>query len=104
MPQPSFNCGRPPIFTRRTAANLRDRATCIRYGASRIYILLRREGWLINHKKTHRIYCEAGLNLRRKRRMAVAHRQTRPAVSNLSVSWSMAFVADQLFNDQKTRA
>lgn len=42
-------------------------ATRIRYGAERIHVLLRREGWLINHKKTYRIYCEEGLNLRSKR-------------------------------------
>lgn len=32
--------------------------TRIRYGVQRIHILLRREGWLINHKKTRRIYCQ----------------------------------------------
>ncbi|QOZ82762.1 transposase [Chromobacterium sp. Rain0013] len=37
-------------------------ATRIRYGARRIHVLLRREGWQINHKKTYRIYCEEGLN------------------------------------------
>jgi len=42
--------------------------TRVRYGMWRIHTLMRREGWLINHKKTHRIYCEEGLNLRRKRR------------------------------------
>jgi hypothetical protein len=40
--------------------------TRIRYGVQRIHILLRREGWLVNHKKTHRIYCLEGLNLRSK--------------------------------------
>lgn len=38
----------------------------IRYGVQRIHILLRREGWLVNHKKNHRIYCLEGLNLRSK--------------------------------------
>lgn len=73
----------------------------IRYGAERIHVLLRREGWLINHKKTYRIYCEEGLNLRSKRprrRVAAAHRQERPVVSTLNACWSMDFVADQLFN------
>ncbi|GLS05337.1 hypothetical protein GCM10007860_24880 [Chitiniphilus shinanonensis] len=58
-------------------------ATRIRYGARRIHVLLRREGWLINHKKTYRIDCEEGLNLRRKRprrRVAAARRQERPAL------------------------
>ena len=41
--------------------------TLIRYGYERIHILLRREGLLINHKKTYRIYCLEGLNLRSKR-------------------------------------
>ena len=39
----------------------------VRYGYRRIYILLRREGWHVNHKKVYRIYCEDGLHLRHKR-------------------------------------
>jgi len=41
--------------------------THIRYCYERIHILLRREGWLVNRKKTHRIGCLEGLNLRSKR-------------------------------------
>lgn len=70
-------------------------------------MLLRREGWLINHKKTYRIYCEEGLNLRSnrpRRRVAAAHRQERPVASTLNACWSMDFVADQLFNGQRIRA
>ncbi|WP_150587396.1 IS3 family transposase [Pandoraea eparura] len=81
--------------------------TRIRYGVERIHVLLRREGWLINHKKTYRIYCEEGLNLRRKRprrRVAAAHRMERPEISTVNACWSMDFVADQLFNGQKIRA
>ncbi len=81
--------------------------TRIRYGAERIHVLLRREGWLINHKKTYRIYCEEQLNLRRKRprrRVAAAHRMERPEISTINTCWSMDFVADQLFNGQKIRA
>jgi len=79
----------------------------VRYGARQIHILLRREGWLINHKKTYRIYCEQVLNLRRKRarrRVAAAHRMEHSAVSIVNACWSMDFVADQLFNGQKIRA
>lgn len=42
-------------------------ATRMRYGYFRIYILLRREGWLVNHKRVCRLYREDGLSLRLKR-------------------------------------
>ena len=31
-------------------------ATRTRYGYFRIYILLRREGWVVNHKRVYRLY------------------------------------------------
>ena len=34
--------------------------TRVRYGFRRIHVLLRREGWKDNHKRTYRIYCEEG--------------------------------------------
>ncbi len=49
----------------------------VRYGSQRLYVLLRREGWLDNHKRVHRLYCLEGLNLRSKRprrNRAAAHR------------------------------
>jgi putative transposase len=39
-----------------------------RYGYRRLQVLLRREGQVVNHKRLYRIYREAGLCLRRKRR------------------------------------
>lgn len=81
--------------------------TRLRYGMPRIQVMLRREGWPINHKKTYRIYCEEGLNLRRrrpKRRVAAMHRESRPAVTGLNEAWSMDFVADELFNGRRIRS
>nr|WP_145924845.1 IS3 family transposase [Syntrophotalea acetylenivorans] len=81
-------------------------ATRIRYGYLRIHVLLRREGWHVNHKRVHRIYCEEGLNLRHKRprrRVAAAHRVQRPEVSKIDQYWSMDFVADNLFNGRRIR-
>ncbi|EQB9156453.1 IS3 family transposase [Morganella morganii] len=81
--------------------------TRVRYGVQRIHILLRREGWLINHKKTHRIYCQEGPNLRTKRprrHVTARHRQERPAVTAADQCWSMDFVADNLFNGRRIRA
>nr|CCG55378.1 insertion element IS2A uncharacterized 48,2 kDa protein [Erwinia piriflorinigrans CFBP 5888] len=78
--------------------------TRIRYGVQRIHILLLREGWLVNHKKTHRIYCLEGLNLRSKRprrHVTARHRRIRPAVTAVDQCWSMDFVADNLFNGRR---
>ena len=82
-------------------------ATRVRYGYQRIYVLLRREGWHVNHKRVYRIYCEEGLNLRPKRprrRVAAAHRIKRPKVSKIDQCWSMDFVSDNLFNGRRIRA
>ena len=40
--------------------------TRVRYGYRRVHVLLRRDGWRINQKKTRRIYRELGLQLRNK--------------------------------------
>ena len=53
-------------------------AVRVRYGFWRIHILLRREGFMDNHKRMYRVYCEEGLNLRSKRpkrNRSVAHRK-----------------------------
>jgi putative transposase len=79
----------------------------VRYGARRIHVLLRREGWAVNHKRVHRIYVQAGLNLRAKRprrRKAAAARMDRPILTAPNQLWSMDFVADALFNGQRFRA
>jgi putative transposase len=39
----------------------------MRYGYFRIYILLRREGWVVNHKRVDRLYRNDGLSLRLKK-------------------------------------
>jgi len=39
-----------------------------RFGYEQIHILLRREGWSVNRKLTYRLYREAGLAVRRRKR------------------------------------
>jgi putative transposase len=41
-------------------------STRIRYGVKRITVLLRREGWMVNRKRVHRIYREENLAIRTK--------------------------------------
>ena len=72
-----------------------------------VYTLMRREGCLINHKKTHRIYCEESLNPRRRRprlNVSGAHRMERVNASRINECWSIDFVADNLFNGRRIRA
>ena len=81
--------------------------TRVRYGYWRIYTLLRREGWVVNHKRIYRLYKLEGLNLRSKRprrSRAAAHRLDRPSLSGPHQLWSMDFVADQLFDGRRFRA
>lgn len=82
-------------------------ATRVRYGFWRIYILLRREGFMDNHKRVYRVYCEEGLNLRNKRpkrsRAASNRRPNDGASSTLHECWSMDFVSDQLFDGTRFR-
>lgn len=74
-------------------------ATRVRYGYRRLHVLLRREGWEINHKRVLRIYREEGLNLRSKRprrRVAAKNREERAAATAVNENWSMDFLSEQL--------
>jgi putative transposase len=54
----------------------------VRYGYFRIYILPRREGWRVNHKRVHRLYPNVGLSLwlkRPRRHASAAQRERQPA-------------------------
>ena len=54
---------------RRCGLRLRDLAAArVRYGYRRLHVLLRREGWRVNHKRVYRLYREEGLGIRVKRR------------------------------------
>jgi len=82
-------------------------AVRVRYGYFRIYILLRREGWRINHKRVHRLYRLEGLSMRLKRprrHVMAARRMARPAAGALNECWSMDFVSDALFDGRRIRA
>jgi putative transposase len=78
----------------------------VRYGYERIHVVLRREGWLVNHKRVRRIYREEGFNLRNKRprrSKSAVHRLERPELTYPNQCWSMDFVHDQLFDGRKFR-
>lgn len=78
--------------------------TRVRYDYRRVHVLLRREGWLINMKKTRRIYNELGLQLRNKhpkRRVKAKRRQDRQKAVEPNDVWAMDFVHDQLATGRK---
>lgn len=67
-----------------------------RYGVRRLCILLRREGWQVNHKRVERLYRQERLILRlkrRKKRLAVCPVPL-PRPEQPNKVWSMDFVHD----------
>jgi putative transposase len=68
--------------------------------------LLKREGLVVNHKRTERLYHEEGLTLRRKRKRkgAAGARVIIPAPRRTNEKWSMDFVTDSFITGQRFRA
>ena len=77
-----------------------------RFGSPRLHVLLRREGWKINHKRTERLYREAGLSLRLRRRKRRAAELRVPMLEPERVNqrWSMDFVSDCLWSGRRFRS
>jgi putative transposase len=78
----------------------------ISYGYRRVYILLRREGWQVNHKRVYRVYREEGLGLRRRRprrRRSAVQRGQRAVVTRPNECWSMDFMHDALADGRTLR-
>ena len=85
---------------------IRDLAAVrVRFGYGRLTVLLQREGWHVNKKRVYRIYKAEGLEVRTKRRKkrAAQPRVPLPVAGAPAERWSMDFMADKLFNDQRIR-
>ena len=79
----------------------------VRYGYKRIHVLLKREGWEINHKRVYRLYCEEGLNLRNKskrKKVSASRVPEKNAPVQINECWAMDFVSDQLYDGKRFRA
>jgi putative transposase len=76
-----------------------------RYGYRRVYLRLRREGWEVNRKRVYRLYREAGLAVRRRKRKRIGpfERKPLPKPTAANISWSMDFVADGLIGGRRLR-
>ncbi len=76
-----------------------------RFGYQRLHVLLRREGFPVNHKRTYRVYREERLQVRRKRRKRVstAPREPKPVPERPHQRWSMDFMSDSLMDGRAIR-
>ena len=76
-----------------------------RYGYQRLHILLRREGFTLNHKKTYRLYREEQLLVRqrKRRRRSATGRLPLTVPSQRNQRWSLDFVSDQLMDGRRFR-
>ncbi|MCC1494286.1 hypothetical protein J1C49_16825 [Cognatishimia sp. F0-27] len=78
----------------------------MRYGYRNVHVLLRCEGWMINMKKTRRIYNELDLQLcnkHPKRRVKAKLREDRQEAVGPNDIWAMGFVHDELSLGKKLR-
>lgn len=83
-------------------ADLRDAIVALahrhrRYGAGMIYLKLRQQGRVVNHKRIERLYAEAQLQVRRRTRKTVPMGERQPLVRPEAANevWSMDFVFDR---------
>jgi putative transposase len=81
-------------------------AARVRAGYEQLHVYLRREGWVVNHKRVLRLYREEGLSLRRKkprRRRSAARREGRAAPAAANELWAMDFMHDTLADGSQLR-
>ena len=89
---------------------LRDRLRCLaherrRFGYRRLYVLLRREGQVVNRKRVYRLYREERLMVRRRggRKRALGTRAPIALPSAANERWSLDFVHDQMVDARRFR-
>jgi putative transposase len=91
-----------PRLRERLRALARERR---RFGYRRLLIFLRREGFVVNHKRLHRIYHEEQLMVRKRssRKRALGARSPMPVPALPNDRWSLDFVSDQLVSGRRFR-
>jgi putative transposase len=73
-----------------------------KYGCPTLHDMLVIEGEVKNHKRTYRIYCEEGLQVRTKKRKKLRRPRVPMLVPDaVNPRWSMDFVSDQLANGRR---
>ena len=90
---------------------LKERLTVLagqkrRYGYRRLHVLLLREGWLLNWKRTYPVYSEAGLIVRRRKRRRIVgiELQDKVMTTGPNQSWSIDFVSNGFVDGRRLRS
>jgi putative transposase len=91
-------------------AHLRERLLALakerrRFGYRRLLVFLRREGFVVNHKRLFRIYREERLMVRKRggRKRALGSRTPMPGAALPNDRWSLDFVSDQFDSGRRFR-
>jgi len=75
-----------------------------RYGYPLLHAMLKREGLVVNRKRTYRLYREEGLQVRTKKRKKLVRPRVPMAVpTQANERWSLDFVSDQLADGRRIR-
>ena len=95
---------------RRADPKLRERLVALarerrRFGYRRLLIFLRREGFVVNHKRLFRLYREERLMVRKRggRKRALGSRTPMPVPTRPNELWALDFVSDQLVSGRRFR-
>lgn len=74
-------------------------------GFGKYFKVIRRRGYIWNHKRVHRIYCALNLNRRRTGKKRLSPRNPLPlsVPECMNESWSMDFMSDALWNGRRFR-
>jgi putative transposase len=91
-----------PLLRERLLALAKERR---RFGYRRLLIFLRREGFVVNHKRLFRIYREERLMVRKRggRKRALGTRTPMPGAVFPNDRWSLDFVSDQFVSGRRFR-
>ena len=76
-----------------------------RFGYRRLHILLLRDGLQVNHKRIFRLYKEAGLSIRKRKKKCPSEKRGRPEIAVMlpNTRWLMDFVSDFTAAGQRFR-
>ena len=109
----AIGCSRMTVryqSTRPDDNDLRERMIVLarerrRFGYRRLHVLLRREGYEVNHKKLFRLYREEKLTVRRRggRKRAIGTRSPMLLPLAPNERWSLDFVSDQFTDGRRFR-